>query len=629
MNPDRWQQISRIFKSAISLDGEARAAYVQEKCGTDSDLREEVERLIESHQEAENQDFIGGLAVAKVADRFAGDEPPPALNKGQHFGAYLILEHVGTGGMGEVYMAHDSRLGRTVALKILAPDIAADIRRMQRFRQEAKVASSLNQPNILTIYEFGEVNNLTFLAAEFVDGQTLRDAARGKKIKLSEVLDISVQILAALDAAHEANIIHRDIKPENVMIRRRDHVVKVLDFGLAKVTEKRIGSLHSQADTITEFKTAPGLMMGTVNYMSPEQAQAKPVDARSDIWSTGVMLYEMLAGTQPFGGATTAHTIVEIIEKDPPPLAHAGAGDVPAELQRIVAKSIAKNADERYQTAKDMLIDLRNLKKRLELDAEIERSTSFGPAVTTEHARAAQTATSRAAWVAKRKRWLAVTLVAATVVAVVTGYYAFVAWRNTRNPSAVPLDSTVPPAIPARTLTYSITVQKFRDGKPYQDPFELPGEINFEADYQIRLSIRSAQPGYLYVLNEGPPAPDAATEYVIVFPSSTANNGVAFVGENQRVQIPEQSWLKFDKEQGVEKLWLVFAGAPVQKLEALKQYATVRTRGLITDPAQNASVKSFLDSFAGKQPTVEKSDTQTTLKTSQDVLVYAVRLEHH
>ncbi|HEU4768848.1 MAG TPA: serine/threonine-protein kinase, partial [Pyrinomonadaceae bacterium] len=216
MNPERWQQISRIFKSAISLDEAARAAYVEEKCGTDDDLREEVERLIESHEEATSKDFIGGLAVEEVADRFGGDEPPPALNKGQDFGAYVILEHLGTGGMGEVYHALDSRLGRSVALKILAPDVAADKRRMQRFRQEAKIASSLNQPNILTIFEFGEVDDLTFLAAEFIDGQTLRECIRAKRLKLGEVLDIGIQILAALDAAHEANIVHRDIKPENV-----------------------------------------------------------------------------------------------------------------------------------------------------------------------------------------------------------------------------------------------------------------------------------------------------------------------------------------------------------------------------------------------------------------------------
>lgn len=603
MNPERWQQISRIFKSAISLDVAAREAYVRETCGTDADLREEVEKLIESHEEASHKDFIGGLAVEEVADNFVGDETPPSLEKGQDFGAYQILEHLGTGGMGEVYQAHDSRLGRTVALKVLAPNVAADQRRMQRFRQEAKVASSLNQPNILTIFEFGEVNDLTFLAAEFIDGPTLRECLRAKRFKLSEVLDIGIQILAALDAAHEANIVHRDIKPENVMIRRRDNIVKVLDFGLAKVTEKRAGALNS-IDTLTEFETAPGLIMGTVSYMSPEQAQARAVDARSDIWSTGIMLYEMLTGALPFGGSTTAHTIVEILEKEPVPLVHAGAGNVPAELQRIVTKSIAKNPDERYQTAKDMLIDLRNLKKRLEVDAEIE------------HSRPAHVAE-----VGSKGRWLAITLAAAAVVALLI---AFTVWRNSRKlPVATPES---PVAAPVRTLTYWITVQKFKNGKPYQDPFELPGEINFEADYQIRLSVLSPQTGHLYVLNEGPSSGTA--EFVILFPSSTTNQNSSLVNENTRLQIPEPSWMKFDAEQGVEKLWLVFAGKPIPEFEALKQFANPETRGLVTDAAQNQAIQRFLNDHSALE-TAEKSDTQTTLKTSQNILVYAVRLEHH
>src|SRR5687767_1523368 len=284
-----------------------------------------------------------------------------------------------------VYLAKDARLDRTVALKILSSAVAADERRMQRFRREAKVTSSLNQPNILTIFESGEVDGLTFIAAEFVDGETLRDYILGKPLKLSEILDISIQILAALDAAHEAKIVHRDMKPENVMIRKRDRVVKVLDFGLAKFIKKKRpspGNLSSDEEAITQFKTAPGLIMGTVNYMSPEQAQAKPIDARSDIWSTGVMLYEMVTGTKPFGGSTAAHTIIEILEKNPTPLTHAGGPELPAELQRIVGKSIAKDPNERYQTAKDMLIDLRNLKKRLELDVEIERSSASRHAAT-------------------------------------------------------------------------------------------------------------------------------------------------------------------------------------------------------------------------------------------------------
>lgn len=611
MNPDRWQQISRIFKSAIDLDGVARAAYVKEKCGTDTALQQEVERLIESHEKAESNDFIAGLAVEDVAEHFSGGELTPSLEKGQQLGAYAILDHLGTGGMGEVYLAQDSRLDRTVALKILAPEVAGDERRMQRFRQEAKVTSSLNQPNILTIFEFGEEGDLTFLAAEFVDGETLREHVRGKRLKLSEILDVTIQLLAALDAAHEANIVHRDIKPENVMIRRRDHVVKVLDFGLAKVTEKGKGTLNSAATPITEFKTAPGLIMGTVNYMSPEQAQAKTVDARSDIWSVGVMLYEMITGTNPFGGTTSAHTIVEVLEKEPAPLTRPGGAEVPAELQRIVSKSIAKNPDERYQTAKDMLIDLRNLKKRLEVDA----------------AHAIQPETHKPA---RRKEVLLVALVA--IVASVLAMIAVNAWRSARNRSnVVPPASTNAPIAPvvARALTYSITVQKFKDNRPFQDPFELAGEINFEANYRIRLNVRSDQPGYFYVLNEGPPDAAKELQYIAVFPSPTANRGSEVLAAEQPIRIPEQSWLRFDEEQGVEKLWLVFAEQPVAELEGIKPFASGRTRGLITDPAVNRTVKAFLNSHPANQVSVEKDEKQTILKTSQNTLVYAVRLEHH
>lgn len=610
MNPERWQQISRIFKSAIDLDGVARAAYVKEKCGADADLKEEVERLIESHEKAEENEFIGGLAVEDVAEHFSGGEETHALQKGQQLGAYLILDHLGTGGMGEVYLAQDSRLDRTVALKILAPEVAGDKRRMQRFRQEARVTSSLNQPNILTIFEFGEEGSMTFLASEFVDGETLREHVRAKRLKLNEILEITIQLLAALDAAHEAGIVHRDIKPENVMIRRRDRVVKVLDFGLAKVVEKKIGSLNSEAVTLTEFRTAPGLIMGTVNYMSPEQAQAKTVDARSDIWSVGVMLYEMVTGTNPFGGSTSAHTIVEILEKEPAPLARAGGAEVPAELQRIVSKSIAKNPDERYQTAKDMLIDLRNLNKRLEVDAEIQTQTSGSD---------------------RSKQVLVIALVA--IVAAVAAVIAVNAWRSARNRTTeTPPVSTNAPPVPvavARSLTYSITVQKFKDNRPFQDPFELAGEINFEANYRIRLNIRSDQPGYLYVLNEGPPDSDQELQYVALFPSPTANSGSEVLAAGQSIRIPEQSWMQFDEEQGVEKLWLVFSEQPVPELNGINAFATTRTRGLITDPQVNRTVNSFLNSHSPKTVTVEKDEKHTVLKSPQNTLVYAVRLEHH
>jgi serine/threonine protein kinase len=610
LNPERWQQISRIFKSAISLDATARAAYVKERCGTDDDLREEVERLIESHHQAEDHDFIGGLAVEKAAELLTGDERKLSLEKGQHFGAYVILDHLGTGGMGEVYLARDSRLDRTVALKILSADVAADKRRMQRFRQEARVASSLNQPNILTIYEFGEVDNLTYLAAEYIDGETLRDLVRGKRLKLGEILDIGIQMLAALDAAHEANIVHRDMKPENVMIRRRDHVVKVLDFGLAKLIEKRdtLAYHTSDSEAATELRTAPGLIMGTVNYMSPEQARARAVDARSDIWSTGIMIYEMAAGTKPFGGATSAHTIVEILEKEPPSLTDVGPPGMPEELQRIVAKSLAKEPHERYQTAKDMMFDLRNLKKRLDVDENLptRQLTIEAP---------------------KSKRWLLVALIAA--VGVLAGVFAVNAWRSRQGAPVVGPPQTVAPAPVERALTYWITVQKFKDDRPYQDPFDISGEINFEAGYRIRLNVSSPQPGYLYVLNEGPATTGGEPEFVAVFPSSTSNQGSEVVAANQSVKIPDQSWLRFDKEQGVEKLWLVFSERSVPELEGIKAFANTQTAGLITDARLNKSIQSFLNSHSSNKVTAEKGETLTTLKTAHDVLVYAVRLEHH
>jgi serine/threonine protein kinase len=458
---------------------------------------------------------------------------------------------------------------------------------------------------------------LTFLATEFIDGETLRDYLHGKRLKLGEVLDISIQVLAALDAAHEAHIVHRDIKPENVMIRRRDRLVKVLDFGLARVTEKKASTMQAEeSEAATAFKTAPGTVMGTVNYMSPEQATAKAVDERSDIWSTGVMLYEMVTGKLPFHGATTSHTIVQILEKDPVPLTK--HDNVPAELERIVQKAIAKSPDERYQTAKDMLIDLRSLKKRLEVEAELHRTSS----PTTPIAAVATDEIDRAP---QKKRMLVIALVA--IVLVTAAIFSVNLWRSSR---ATTSGSVVtPPSTPAvtdeRTLTYWITVRKFKEGK-LEKPFTMAGEINFETDYRIRVSVSSPEPGYLYILNEGPAS--AEPEYVALFPSRTANNGSSFLAAGQEVQIPEQSWFRFDKQQGVEKLWLVFSKDAVAELEAVKQFASARTRGLVTDPAQNKAIQNFLGSVSVK-PVAEKSETLTTLKATGKLLIYPIRLEHH
>jgi len=616
LTPERWQQVSRIFKSAIELDGEARAAYVAGQCGADNSLRAEVEKLLDSHRQASSANFMKGVAAEYVASLLVDDkdaEPEQrTLIKGQQFGSYVILDSLGVGGMGEVYLARDSRLDRTVALKVLSPDISRDQRRMQRFRQEAKVASSLNQPNILTVYEFGEVDGLTFIATEFIDGETLREYLHKKKLKLAEILDITIQVLAALDAAHEARIVHRDIKPENVMIRRRDRVVKVLDFGLAKVTEKRASMLSvEESEAATEFKTAPGIIMGTINYMSPEQAQAGQIDERTDIWSTGVMIYEMVAGKMPFSGATSSHTIVQILEKDPPLLTR--VAQVPAELERIVMKAMAKSPDERYQTAKDMLIDLRALRKRLDVEAEIGRTSS----PTTPSAVVINETAQRP----QKTRILVIALIGMAVVT--AAIFGINIWRSRNNPTVN--TATVPAA--ERTLTYWITVQKFKDNKPYQDPFTLAGEINFEANYQIRLNVRSPQAGHLYIFNEGPAS--AQPEFVVLFPSSTANRGSSSLAASQLVQIPEQSWFKFDTQQGVEKVWLVFSQDGEAALEMAKAFASSQTGGLITDPDLNNTVHNFLSSNSAAKPEVEKGDRLTTLKSTGKLLVWPIKLEHH
>src|SRR5258706_8385335 len=272
--------------------------------------------------------------------------------------------------MGEVYLAIDTELDRTVAIKILPAALAADTQRLQRFVQEAKAASALNHPHILTIYEIGVTGNSRFIATEFIDGDTLRPHI-GAGMKLAEVLEITIQACGALAAAHAAGIIHRDIKPENIMVRR-DGYIKVLDFGLAKLTEPKGSTTDTEAPTKAMVNTGAGTVMGTANYMSPEQAKGTHIDERSDLWSLGSVLYEMVTGHVPFAGETPTETISLILQKEPAPLVRY-AHEVPDELERIATKALTKDREERYQTAKDMLIDLRHLKRKLELDAEIDR----------------------------------------------------------------------------------------------------------------------------------------------------------------------------------------------------------------------------------------------------------------
>jgi eukaryotic-like serine/threonine-protein kinase len=285
------------------------------------------------------------------------------FSPGASLSHYRIVSKLGAGGMGEVYRAHDTELGRSVALKFLSGEVASHQSRLKRFIQEAKAASALNHPNILTVYEIGRVDDATFIATEFVDGVTLRQHMY-QRLKLIEVLDIAIQIASALVAAHGAGIVHRDIKPENIMVRR-DGIVKVLDFGLAKLTEREDSLAGPEATTMALVNTEPGSILGTVAYMSPEQAAGREVDARADIWSLGVVIYEMITSHAPFEGASKSHIIVAITDREPLPLTHF-TPEVPEALEWIIAEALTKDPEERCQTAKQMLGKLRRLKQRVE-----------------------------------------------------------------------------------------------------------------------------------------------------------------------------------------------------------------------------------------------------------------------
>jgi eukaryotic-like serine/threonine-protein kinase len=317
-----------------------------------------------------------------------------SLDAGAIISHYRIVDKLGAGGMGEVYLAQDMKLDRKVALKILPRQFTQDESRLHRFIQEAKSASTLNHPNIITIHEIGEEGGTQFIATEFIQGETLRQPIARHRLSVREALDVATQIASALVEAHAAGIVHRDIKPENIMLRPNG-LVKVLDFGLAKLTEQRSYPADTQAPTIAKVNTDPGTVMGTPTYMSPEQVRGLGVDVRSDIFSLGVVIYEMLAGRAPFEGGTTSDIISSILKTDPPPLARYSR-EVSPELQWVVSKALRKDCDERYQTARELQGDLKNLKRELDaqmgLDGSLPPESSKSPETETSTAQAAQTA---------------------------------------------------------------------------------------------------------------------------------------------------------------------------------------------------------------------------------------------
>lgn len=358
---ERWQRIKDLFHLALLRPAAERPEFLAHACEDDLSMRDEVASLISAHEEDEG--FLDAPAYQFAAEMLADEVPH--LQAGQRLGPFTILSALGAGGMGEVYLAQDQRLGRNVAVKLLAPKFARDEQRVLRFEQEARAASALNHPNVCVIHEIGRAEDgRHYMAMEFIEGVTLRRRLAEGALTLKEALDVAAQVAWALEAAHAAGIVHRDIKPENIMLRS-DGYVKVLDFGIAKFNAPPSPSLHQhEVSTVAQFHTAPGTQIGTVKYMSPEQLREQSIDARTDIWSLGVVLHEMVTGVTPFESETTNDTIAVILERQPARLDFFSS-EIPEEFRQVIRKALSKRRGDRYRSIKDLALDLRKLRREI------------------------------------------------------------------------------------------------------------------------------------------------------------------------------------------------------------------------------------------------------------------------
>jgi serine/threonine-protein kinase len=489
MDPaERWHRIEELFHAALDLEPQARPVFLEQACGPDHELRQEVESLLNST--GKSMAFVpqAVLEMAHEMSAAAGNDSNSTGKQFRSFGRtiaagtqlahYKVISMLGAGGMGEVYLAEDLHLRRKVAIKMLAPELTSDEHGLQRFEREAHAASALNHPNILTVYEFGQADGLQFIVSEFVEGTTLREMVASGQLELHAAIDIAIQIASALAAAHDYGIIHRDIKPENVIVRS-DGIVKVLDFGIAKLSRRRAASaVRRSSSPVSVLSSEPGLVRGTPKYMSPEQARGIEVDARSDIFSLGSVIYEMVTGRAAFEGDTASDVIAEILKVEPPPPAEL-APDVPAELERIICKALRKDRATRYQSVADLQVDLQDFKKEAEFRAKLQGAPRAqwerAAPVRKTPARALQLGSEEISWT--RSRWLLP--IAAGLLAVLVIAYFLIRKPQTPGP---------------QKGTRSLAILPFRNlnGDPQIDflGFSLADEIITKLDYVSALTVR-------------------------------------------------------------------------------------------------------------------------------------------
>jgi serine/threonine protein kinase len=663
MTPERYQQISEIYHAAQQVEPERRSDFLVQVCEGDEALLREVTKLLAGNEYASN--FLNTPAFVVAAEALAGEESQSFI--GKRLGRFKILSLLGAGGMGEVYLAEDAQLGRRVALKLLPPEFTSHTDRLRRFEREARAASALNHPNIITIHDIGETEGIHFIATEYIEGEMLRRRIARGRVPLGEAVEIALQVANALDIAHSAGIIHRDIKPENIM-RRPDGYVKVLDFGLAKLTEPKKAPLPatSQMDTPPlSAETSAGMIIGTANYMSPEQARGLTVDRRSDLWSLGVTLYEMVAGKSPFTGQTMTDILVSIIDRQPQPLTQV-IPDVPVELERIVMKALAKNCNQRYQSARDMAIDLKSLKRQLDSspafassqnqsvdhpggkddrrrpqgvqsrEQGVEHLTLEKAIYKTEGLPEARTVLMKKPGVSPAQ------IVIAALLVVLVG---LVLWLAFRPQPAAPVSTTaatstpvqnVPPA-PERQISYTLMRQKMKvgedgelilgkDNKPQTDgkPYEaLEGET-FASTDRFSFKFSSPQEGYVYLLNEEIQEGKDKL-YTLLFPSSKEDS--AKISDKPSV---ETLRYRFEASKPVEDLLLIWAARPVEVLEAVKNRIDPKAFDAIRDPKEVDAVKKLLEQYnqSTTKAVPDEAAKQISVQGSGDVLIHLIRLKH-
>ena len=472
MRPERYKHVDELFQSALELPPNRRAVFLDQACSNDPELREEVDALLASDEQAAS--FIESPAVESALKLI--DESRPAELIGKTVGAYKITARLGAGGMGEVYLAEDSRLGRKVALKLLDRSLTADGESRKRFLREARLASGLDHPNICTVYEADEASGQYYIAMQCLEGKTLKQVIAGRPLKLDNLLSITFQVADALAEAHGRGVIHRDIKSSNIIVTPRGRA-KVLDFGLAKLLEKEGGDAEPEL-------TRTGAVMGTPSYMSPEQALGRRADHRSDIFSFGVVIYEMATGRVPFKGETPAEKINAIINEAHRPAVELNRG-LPAELSQVIDRALSKDAAERYQSMEELIADLREVVDKAGGVARLPRSSDVSGDVTVPYARPR----GRAAY-----QKVAVAILVVILAALTVAIALWPPWRRTSAPSRQQLISSFPGSHRAASFSPDsrrivfvnnasgvpqVWIKDFNEGEPVQltfgdDPADRP-----------------------------------------------------------------------------------------------------------------------------------------------------------